>query len=82
MPRGVPTIGLEDWFNLPAEKRKRLVAKWLDIVIGGGYGRRGDPRATYFVRKAVYAEARKYLGVKKLPPQIKRDINKLLEEVD
>ena len=78
MPRGVPTIGLEDWFNLPVKKRKRLVEKWLDEVLGVG----GDVRATHFVRNALYAEARKYLGVKKLPPQIKKDIDYLLERID
>ena len=78
MPRGVPTIGLEDWFSLPTKKRRKLVERWLDEVLGAG----GDVRATHFVRKALYAEARKYLGVRKLPPQIKEDIDRLLERVD
>ena len=78
MPRGVPKVGLEEWFALPAERRKRLVDKWLDEVLGT----RGDIQATFFTRKALYRKARQYLGLRKLPPQIKRDINQLLEKVD
>jgi hypothetical protein len=78
MPRGVPKQGLEDWFEMPAEKRKNLVDRWLDEILGT----RGDPQATFFSRKALYRKARKYLGLRKLPPQVKRDIDQLLEKVD
>jgi len=78
MPRGVPKLGLEDWFEMSAEKRKNLIDRWLDEILGS----RGDPQATFFARKALYRKARKYLGLRKLPPQVKRDIDQLLEKVD
>jgi len=78
MPRGVPEIGREEWFSQSSEKRRHLVERWLDEILGEG----GDPRATHFVLQALFRKARKHLGVKKLPPEIKRDILKLLEKVD
>ena len=77
MPRGIPEIGKEEWFRLPAKTRRNLVARWLDKVIGA---RRS--RATWFLRREIYRHARRRLGVKKLPPEVKRDINRLIEQVD
>ena len=77
MPRGVPEAGKEKWFKLSIKTRRNLVARWLDKVIGA----RGS-RATWFLRREIYRHARRRLGVKKLPPAVKRDINRLIEEVD
>jgi len=77
MARGVPRAGMEEWFRLPASTRRRLVARWLDEVIGA----KGS-RATWFLRREIYQHARRRLRVKKLPPEVKRDIDKLIEQVD
>ena len=77
MPRGVPRKGTEDWFRISPQRRKALVKKWLDQAIGGR-----NSRATFFVRKEIYTKARRLLRLHKLPGPVKRDINRLIEEVD
>ena len=77
MPRGVPEVGKEEWFRKPAKTRKNLVRRWLDEVVGAPRS-----RATWFLRREIYRKARRYLKVSKLPPEVKRDINRLIEKVD